>query len=86
MEIVLLPVADEHLFYWQKTKRKNILKKISTLIKAIIENPYTGIGKPEPLRHQLAGKWSRRIDSKNRIVYLIENNTLYIYSLKGHYE
>ncbi|MGB3077820.1 MAG: Txe/YoeB family addiction module toxin [Saprospiraceae bacterium] len=69
-----------------KTKRKTILKKISTLIKAILENPYSGIGKPEPLRYQLAGKWSRRIDSKNRIVYLIENNTLYIYSLKGHYE
>ncbi len=86
MEIVLLPAADEHLLYWQKKKRKTILKKISTLIKSILESPYSGIGKPEPLRYQLAGKWSRRIDSKNRIVYTIENNTLYIYSLKGHYE
>jgi toxin YoeB len=46
---------------------------------------FSGIGKPEPLKHQLSGKWSRRIDKANRIIYSVENNTLYIYSLKGHF-
>ncbi|MDR2149098.1 MAG: Txe/YoeB family addiction module toxin, partial [Tannerella sp.] len=52
---------------------------------AIIASPYTGIGKPEPLKHELSGKWSRRIDRKNRFIYSVENEILYIYSLKGHY-
>ena len=51
----------------------------------IIVSPYQGIGKPEPLKHELAGKWSRRIDRKNRFVYAVENDILYIYSLKDHY-
>ena len=46
--------------------------------------PYKGIGKPEPLKYELSGKWSRRIDKENRFVYAVENNKLIIYSLKGH--
>jgi toxin YoeB len=85
MEIVILPPAEEDLSFWKKSNNKIVLRKISSLIQAIIKNPYTGIGKPEPLKYQLTGKWSRRIDSQNRIIYLIENETLYIYSLRGHY-
>ena len=69
-------------------KKKNnevIQKRIIALKNAIIASPYTGIGKPEPLKYELAGKWSRRIDRKNRFVYSVENDTLYIFSLKGHY-
>jgi toxin YoeB len=55
------------------------------LTKAIIETPFEGIGKPEPLKHQLAGKWSRRIDSENRYIYTVDKQTLFIYALKGHY-
>jgi toxin YoeB len=54
-------------------------------VRSIAEILFDGIGKPEPLKHQLAGKWSRRIDKANRIIYKIENKTIYIFSLKGHY-
>jgi toxin YoeB len=85
MEIILLPEADKHLSFWKKTGNKNILKKISKLLSSILETPYEGIGKPEALKYELSGKWSRRIDKENRIVYAISDNILYIYSLKGHY-
>jgi toxin YoeB len=85
MEIVLLPKALEHLNSWKKSGNKIILKRIATIIRAITENPFDGIGKPEPLKHQLAGKWSRRIDKEHRIIYSIEKNTLFVFSLKGHY-
>ena len=66
------------------------MKKISELLKAIIENPYEGIGKPEPLKYNLSGVWSRRINNEHRLVYEIsDNNTieiLDILSLKGHYD
>lgn len=66
MEVVILPKAQEHLVYWKKTGNKFVLKYIAILTRAIVENPFDGIGKPEPLKHQLAGKWSRRIDRENR--------------------
>ncbi len=86
MEIIYLPKADEDLEFWIKTGNKPILKKISELTRAIIENPFKGIGKPEGLRFDFSGKWSRRINNKHRYVYQIENNTLYVYSLRGHYK
>ena len=86
MEIILSPIAREHIEFWKKTNNLAIQKRILKLKDAILQNPYKGIGKPEPLKHQLTGKWSRRIDKGNRFVYSIENDTLYIYSLKGHYK
>ena len=86
MEIIFLPKADEDLDYWKKSGNKVILKKIAELTKSIIENPYSGIGKPEALKYNLAPKWSRRINKEHRYVYLIEDEKLYVYSLKGHYE
>jgi toxin YoeB len=85
MEIILLPKAQEHLHYWKKSNNKALLKRIATLIKAITDEPYSGVGKPELLKYELAGKWSRRIDKENRIVYAVQDNCLYIYALKGHY-
>jgi toxin YoeB len=85
MEITYLPKAQLDLTFWINSGNKAILKKIAQLTTAIIENPYHGIGKPEALKHQLSGKWSRRINDQHRYIYLIENNTLIIYSLKGHY-
>lgn len=85
MEIIYLPQADADLDFWIKTGNKHILKKIAQLTRAIIENPFNGIGKPEPLKYQLAGKWSRRIDRENRLIYAIKDQNLYIYSAKGHY-
>lgn len=86
MEIIYLPQADEDLSYWIKMGDKAILKKIAQLTRAILENPYTRIGKPEPLKYDLAPKWSRRITKEHRYIYLVKDGKLYVYSLKGHYE
>ncbi|WP_392437941.1 Txe/YoeB family addiction module toxin [Cruoricaptor ignavus] len=86
MEIKYVSKAEEDLNFWVKTGNKAILKKIAELTRAIIDDPFSGIGKPEALKHNLAPKWSRRINKEHRYVYLVENNTLYIYSLRGHYE
>ena len=85
MEIVLSEKAKNHVDYWKRTNNLAIQKRIIELKNAILSNPFSGIGKHEPLKHQLSGKWSKRIDKANRIIYSVENNTLYIYSLKGHY-
>jgi len=85
MEIVVAPIAIKHIEYWKKTNNNTVQKRITQLKDAILLDPYKGIGKPEPLKHQLAGKWSRRIDKENRFIYNVENNTLFIFSLKGHY-
>ena len=71
--------------YWQIQDRK-ILKRINNLIKDIQRNTFTGIGKPEPLKNNLSGCWSRRIDNSNRIVYYINNDSIIIIACRGHYE
>lgn len=86
MEIIYLPKADEDLSYWIKTGNKIILKKIAQLTADILKNPFEGIGKPEPLRYNLSGKWSRRIDKPNRYIYSITDTCIYVFSLKGHYD
>jgi toxin YoeB len=85
MEIVYLPKADEDLEYWVETGNKPVLKKIAQLTEAILHTPYTGIGKPEALKHQLAGKWSRRITGEHRYIYQIDGDIFKVYSLRGHY-
>jgi len=85
MEIKLTPPAEKDLNHWKKTNNSLILKRIKDLLASILESPFSGIGKPEALKYQLAGKWSRRIDKENRLVYSIERETIYIYSMKGHY-
>ena len=71
--------------YWQ-TQDKKTLKRINALIKDIQRSPYVGIGKPEPLRGNLSGLWSRRIDETNRIVYFEQEEVVYIISCLGHYD
>lgn len=85
MQIIYTPKAKEHLDFWIRSGNKPMLKKIIQLTKAIIENPYQGIGKPEALKHELYGYWFRRIDNSHRLVYKINQNVLEIYSMKGHY-
>jgi toxin YoeB len=85
MQIKYLPRADEDLAYWVSTGNKAILKRIAQLTRAILENPHTGIGKPEALKYDLAPKWSRRITLEHRYVYLVLDDTLYVYPLRGHY-
>jgi len=74
---------DEYLF-WQKTDQK-IHKRINTLIKEISRDPFHGKGKPEPLKHALAGYWSRRINEEHRIVVKIEGDSLLIAQVRLHY-
>ena len=64
---------------------RTILKRINQLIKNIEREPFSGIGKPEPLKHQLSGFWSRRIDSRHRLVYAINGNTLLVAQCRDHY-
>jgi len=71
--------------YWQ-TEDKKTLKRVNLLIKDIERNGYDGIGKPEPLKGNLSGFWSRRIDDANRLVYRIKDRKIEILSCKGHYE
>lgn len=87
MEIRLLEQAKTDLEYWKKTGNKAIMNKISALLKDISEHPYTGIGKPEPLKYELAGKWSRRITSEHRIIYSVHDNSIeiYVFSMRYHY-
>lgn len=89
MQVKLSEKADRDLIFWKKSGNKMVLNKIGLLINAIKENPYKGIGKPEQLKHQLSGIWSRRINLEHRLVYKItKDNTLEILniiSLKGHY-
>jgi toxin YoeB len=90
MEVIFSKKAQNDLEYWTKSGNKQILKKITILIEDIIKHPFEGIGKPELLRHNLSGRWSRRINQEHRLIYKItDENTieiLNILSLKGHYE
>lgn len=77
--------AWEDYVRWQ-TKDKKILKRINALVKDIKRNPFEGIGKPEPLKHNLSGLWSRRIDDENRIVYYESEGNIYIVACCNHYQ
>jgi toxin YoeB len=89
MEIIYSPRAVEDLKYWKKSGDKITQKKIEKLLDAIVGDPYNGIGKPEPLKFNLSGAWSRRINKEHRLVYEINEDNqiiiLNVVSLKGHY-
>ncbi|MFT4562807.1 MAG: toxin YoeB [Gammaproteobacteria bacterium] len=70
--------------YWQRTDKK-LVKQINSLILNIQRSPFSGIGKPEPLKHGLAGYWSRRINDEHRIVYKIEGDGIYFAQMRYHY-
>ena len=85
MKLIFSDHAWEDYLYWQKTDKK-ILNRINILIKDIQRNPFEGIGKPEPLKYDLSGLWSRRIDREHRLVYSVEEEDLLIYSCRFHYD
>jgi toxin YoeB len=74
---------DDYL-HWQRTD-KRLLKRINNLIRDIIRDPFDGLGDPEPLRHNLSGYWSRRINREHRLVYKVESSTLIIVQCRYHY-
>lgn len=84
MSVIFSGHAWEDYLFWQRTDRK-ILERINQLIKEIQRSPSTGIGKPEPLKHGLAGYWSRRINEEHRIVYKVQKRSLFVAQLRYHY-
>jgi toxin YoeB len=83
--IKFTPEALADLEYWKKSGNTIILKCIRQLLQAIQNDPFKGIGKPEPLKYDLSGHWSRRINHTHRVVYKAEENIITIYSLRYHY-
>ncbi len=84
MKIVFSSQSWNDYLYWQKTD-KRMLKRINALIREICRDPYRGAGKPEALRHALAGYWSRRINEDHRLVYKIEGDSVLIAQVRYHY-
>ena len=85
MKLVFDPNALEDLRFWIETDRRKALK-IVALIEDVVKTPFAGLGKPEPLRFELKGCWSRRIDQEHRLVYKIEKDAAIILSCRYHYE
>jgi toxin YoeB len=85
MEVIYQPKALADLKYWKRSGQKQIQGKILTLLQAIQQNPFEGIGKPEALKHNWTGMWSRRINNEHRLIYEVKNDEIHIYSLKDHY-
>ena len=84
MNITFTNDSWQDYLYWQQTDKK-ILKRINALIKDIKREPFDGLGKPEPLKYELSGCWSRRITDEHRLVYEIRLNNIYIISCRYHY-
>ena len=84
MKLVFAEQAWEDCLYWQQHDKK-VLKRINELVRETAREPFSGIGKPEPLRHALAGCWSRRITDEHRMVYQPEKDALLIAQLRYHY-
>ncbi|MGH7885153.1 MAG: Txe/YoeB family addiction module toxin [Thermodesulfobacteriota bacterium] len=84
MNITFSSKSWEEYLYWQKTDKKT-LSKINELIKDIQRNPFDGLGKPEPLKQNLSGYWSRRINSEHRIVYKMTEDSILIAQFRYHY-
>lgn len=75
----------EDYLFWQKTDKK-LLKRVNLLLKDISRNPYEGLGKPEPLKHDYKGLWSRRINDEHRLIYKYVDGEIWIYKCRNHYE
>ena len=85
--IVFTKQAQKDYSYWVSSGNTGMLKKISELLEDISAHPFTGIGKPESLKYDLSGKWSRRINAEHRIIYSVNDEMIeiYVFSMKYHY-
>lgn len=86
MEIEFTLKAEEDIDFWKKSGNKLILKKIRKLLENVKESPFEGIGKPEQLKYDWIGYWSRRINHEHRLIYEVRDSEIVIHSLKGHYD
>lgn len=85
MEVAYTQKAMEDVSYWKSIGNKKIMNKISALVENIKITPFTGLGKPEPLKHSLSGAWARRINLEHRLIYEVNEIHIIILSAKGHY-
>lgn len=85
MKILISAEFDQDLSFWKKNDQK-IVSKIRQLLSAILQNPYKGIGKPEPLKYKLSGCWSRRINREHRLIYRVINDELQLLACRYHYQ
>ena len=85
MKYIFVDESWEDYLYWQKTNKKN-LRRINDLLKSISREPFSGIGKPEPLKHKYKGLWSRRIDGEHRLIYRVKDNEIHIAKCRFHYD
>lgn len=85
MRLMWLPGGWADYLYWQENDRK-VLLRVNELVRDTLRNPFAGIGKPEPLKSNLKGWWSRRITQEHRLVYRVEDQTLIIMQCRFHYE
>lgn len=85
--MIFLPQALEDREYWKQTGNTRIMKRITKLLEDILQHPFTGIGKPEPLKGEQHGLWSRRITDEHRLVYSVSSGKVYVYvlSMRYHY-
>lgn len=86
MEVGYTDEAKKDIIFWKNSGQTKIMNKISALITSIQTTPFEGLGKPEPLKYQFAGLWSRRINQEHRLVYEVTEKIILIHSLKGHYK
>jgi len=84
MKLIFAATAWEDYLYWQQND-KRMIERINKLVKEVLREPFTGIGKPEPLKHALSGYWSRRITDEHRMVYRVDGDALLIAQLRYHY-
>ena len=85
MKYIFVDESWDDYLYWQKTNKKN-LKQINDLLKSISREPFTGVWKPEPLKHKYKGFWSRRIDGEHRLIYRVKDNEIHIAKCRFHYD
>jgi toxin YoeB len=85
MKYIFVDESWEDYLYWQETNKKYV-KKINDLLKSISREPYTGIGKPEALRHNYQGYWSRKIDNEHRLIYRLKEDEIHIVKCRFHYD
>ena len=85
MKYIFVDESWEDYLYWQKTDKK-LLKKINELLKSIAHTPHSGLGKPESLKHQYRGFWSRRINSEHRLIYQVKDDEILIAKCRFHYD
>ncbi|MDQ2864450.1 MAG: Txe/YoeB family addiction module toxin [Bacteroidota bacterium] len=85
MEIIFSPQSLEDLQFWKQSGNIKIQKRIHALLESIIKNPFEGIGKPEALKHNWTGYWSRRINQEHRIIYKMDEGKIIVAQMRSHY-